>query len=85
MAGAVSLHHGSSNTLATEICTFRFDHDPATLAPRGRACKSPAVKEIHWRDGRTSLACDAHGVEALTDDAKELVLFVAYLTAGQAK
>ncbi len=63
-----------------EVCTFRYDHDPATLAPRGRACKSIAVEEIHWKDGRVSVACAAHGLDALTDDAKVEVRRVKALT-----
>ena len=62
-----------------EVCTFRYDHDPATLAPRGRACKRSAVEEIHWKDGRTSVACREHGVEALTEDGKAEVLRVVRL------
>ena len=63
----------------SEVCTFRYDHDPATLAPRGRACKRSAVEEIHWKDGRTSVACREHGVEALTENAKAEVLRVVRL------
>ena len=56
-----------------EVCSFRYDHDPATLAPRGRACKRKAIEEIRWKDGRTSVACAVHGFYELTDDAKKLV------------
>lgn len=63
----------------SERCTFRFDHDPATLTPRGRACTSQAVEEIHWKDGRTSVACKEHGVDALTDSARMLVARVVPL------
>ncbi len=62
-----------------EVCTFRYDHDPATLTPRGRACKLPGVEEILWKDGRTSVACKAHGTDALTDDARALVVRVVSL------
>jgi len=65
------------------ICTFRFDHDPATLTPRGRACDRPASEEIYWLDGRVSNACDLHGVDALTDDAKALVLRIQKLPASE--
>ena len=58
---------------ARETCTFRYDHDPATLAPKGRKCKRTAVEEIFWKDGRTSVACAAHGFDELTDDARLLV------------
>jgi hypothetical protein len=63
-----------------ETCTFRYDHDPVTLAPRGRACKSPAVEEILWKDGRTSVACAEHGLAALADDAKAEVVRVRKMT-----
>jgi len=63
----------------SEVCTFRYDHDPATLAPRGRACKRTAVEEIQWKDGRTSVACHEHGVDALTEDGKAEVLRVVRL------
>jgi hypothetical protein len=53
-----------------QLCTFHFDHDPVTLAPRGRACEALGVEEIHWKDGRVSIACKEHGVDALTKDAK---------------
>lgn len=65
-----------------ETCTFRFDHDPATLTPRGRRCKRVAVEEICWKDGRTSVACAEHGVDALTDEARALVLRVVNLAAS---
>jgi hypothetical protein len=64
---------------ASEICTFRYDHDPATLAPRGRKCRSVAVNEIHWKDGRTSVACAAHGIDELTEEARAEVLRVVPL------
>lgn len=63
-----------------ETCSFRYDHDPATLAPRGRRCRRAAVEEIHWKDGRTSVACPAHGLNELTEDARALVLRVVPLT-----
>ncbi len=59
-----------------EACGFRFDHDPATLTPRGRKCKSVAVEELLWRDGRTSVACAEHGAEALTVEARKLLVRV---------
>jgi len=59
-----------------EVCSFRYDHDPVTLAPRGRACESIAVEEIHWKGGKVSVACSEHGLNALADDAKALVVLV---------
>jgi hypothetical protein len=75
----VKTHGVVEGTMSREVCTFRYDHDPATLAPRGRACKMTAIEEIFWKDGRTSVACKDHGVDALTDDAKAEVLRVAPL------
>ena len=54
-------------------CMFHDDHDPVTLQPRGTQCDRHAVQEIHWKDGRISLACEAHGVSALHADALPLV------------
>lgn len=62
-----------------EVCTFRYGHDPATLSPKGRACKAAAVEAIFWKDGRTSVACQQHGFAALTHDAKALVLRIEKL------
>jgi hypothetical protein len=72
----VNMRAPHGDIMAKEICTFRYDYDPATLAPRGRACKSAGVMWIYWKDGRTSVACDVHGIDALTDDAKREVLRV---------
>ena len=64
----------TEESMAKEVCTFRYDHDPATLTPRGRACKRLAIHTIYWRDGRTSVACSLHGFDALADEAKNEVL-----------
>ncbi len=56
-----------------ELCSFRYDHDPATLAPRGRACRAKAVETLHWKDGRVSTACAAHGADALTLETRKLL------------
>lgn len=55
-------------------CAFAEAHNPATLEPRGRRCGKPATREIHWKDGRVSPACPVHGLQALDEDARSLVL-----------
>lgn len=57
-----------------ETCTFRYDHDPATRAPKGRRCRAAAVEVIYWKDGRNSVACRNHGVDALTPEARAEIL-----------
>lgn len=56
-----------------ERCTFHDDHDPVTHRPRGNRCTATAVEEILWTDGRTSVACEQHGLDALDEDARALV------------
>jgi len=56
-----------------ERCGFHFDHDPTTEEPRGKQCEAAATHIITWVDGRTSIACPMHGVDALDSDARKLV------------
>jgi hypothetical protein len=57
-------------------CSFRESHDPETLEPLGPDCGKPATEEIYWDDGRVSAACSEHGVQALDEDARALVVRV---------
>lgn len=63
-----------------ERCGFHYGHDPVTLAPMGRRCDQAASEEIHWKDGRTSVACGKHGLRSLTPEARLLVARVVALT-----
>lgn len=56
-----------------ETCAFHYEYDPETLDPRGAECGDRATHEIHWKDGRVSPACDAHGFDALDPYGKSLV------------
>lgn len=57
-------------------CAFRESHDPETLEPLGRACGKPAMQELYWHDGRVSPSCSEHGMRALDDEARALVVRV---------
>lgn len=57
-------------------CAFRESHDPETLEPMGAACGKPAMQELYWHDGRVSPSCSEHGMGALDDDARALVVCV---------
>ena len=65
--------------MSDDTCTFCFEHDPETLAPKGDACKAPGVDEIHWKDGRISVACREHGLDALDEEARAEVFHVVPL------
>jgi hypothetical protein len=54
-------------------CSFKEHHNPVTLEPLGKECGRDAVELLVWHDGRVSPACKAHGVAALTEDARKLV------------
>ncbi len=57
-------------------CAYRESYDPDTLEPVGPACGKPAMQELYWRDGRVSPSCAAHGMKAIDEDARTLVLRV---------
>jgi hypothetical protein len=57
-------------------CSFREDHDPETLEPRGPGCGKRATHELYWADGRVSPSCPKHGLPALDKDARALVVRV---------
>lgn len=57
-------------------CAFKSRHDPDTLEPLGQECGKPATQELHWADGRVSPACGRHGLKALDEDARALVVRV---------
>jgi len=59
-----------------DLCGFHDDHDPETGEPRGEPCLRQAVEEILWVDGSTSVACDRHGVDAIDEEARHLVVRV---------
>lgn len=79
--GKQALQGGEAVT--KERCGFRFDHDPVTLLPRGRRCGRVAVEIIQWKDGRWSPACAAHGIQALTEDARYHVARVRTVEASK--
>lgn len=54
-------------------CAFHESHDPETMEPTGPPCGRSATEEIHWKDGRVSPACVAHGMQALDAAARALV------------
>lgn len=56
-----------------ETCGYRDAWDPVTLEPLGPECGARATEYINWKDGRTSAACPAHGMNALTRATKALV------------
>jgi hypothetical protein len=53
-----------------ERCTFCFEHDPVTDKPIGRRCGRVGTHIIEWVDGRTSIACPAHGLDAIDPDVR---------------
>jgi hypothetical protein len=62
-----------------ERCGYFYDHHPVSLAPMGRQCEQAAVEVLHWKDGRTSVACRKHGLSSLVPEARLLVKRVVFL------
>lgn len=62
------------------VCAFRQTHDPKTLEPTGPACGAPATCNLIWKDGRHSPACQEHGYNTLTPEAKKLVAKVVKIS-----
>jgi hypothetical protein len=67
----------------SEPCTFCETWDPVTLDPTGPQCGKPAVEALHWKDGRVSVACSKHGIDALDADARELLRTVRPLRESE--
>lgn len=61
---------------AKHTCAFCLDHEPKTLKPRGPQCGKRATQEIYWNDGRISPSCPRHGLRALDNEARALVVRV---------
>jgi hypothetical protein len=57
-------------------CAHHDAFDPETFEPVGPACGEPAMQELYWHDGRVSPSCEKHGMQALDDDARALVMRV---------
>lgn len=58
-------------------CAYRAAFDPETFEPVGPACGKPATQELYWLDGTVSPSCPDHGMRALDDDARALIVRVS--------